>query len=215
MDELELLKKDWKNKEKDLPKLSYNEIYNMLWKRSSSLVKWIFYISIFEFVLYVALPFIFPGFYKNQAEQMEQLHVKLFSDIITYSAYVVLIFFMGWFFYNYKRISATDNVKQLMKTILNTRKSVRYYVFYNLVVVGLFAVIIFIAQVNYDPNIIQAIEKANENGKATLFWVMIIGLMILTVVVMIGLMWLFYQLLYGILLRKLKKNYKELEQIEI
>ena len=50
MDELELLKKDWQKKEKDLPKLSYDDIYKMIWKKSSSFVKWIFYISIIEFV---------------------------------------------------------------------------------------------------------------------------------------------------------------------
>ncbi len=47
MDELELLKKDWQNKEEHLPKnLSYDEIYKMIWKKSSSIVKWIFYISL-------------------------------------------------------------------------------------------------------------------------------------------------------------------------
>jgi len=35
MDELELLKKDWQNKEEHLPKLSYEEIYTMIWKKSS------------------------------------------------------------------------------------------------------------------------------------------------------------------------------------
>ena len=42
MDELELLKKDWRKKEEYLPKLSYDEIYKMIWKKSSSIVKWIF-----------------------------------------------------------------------------------------------------------------------------------------------------------------------------
>jgi len=51
MDELDLLKKDWQNKEEHLPKLSYNELYNMIWKKSSSIVKWILIISILELVL--------------------------------------------------------------------------------------------------------------------------------------------------------------------
>ena len=51
VDELELLKKDWQKKDEYLPKLSYDEIYQMIWKKSSSIVKWIFYISIIEFVI--------------------------------------------------------------------------------------------------------------------------------------------------------------------
>ena len=34
MDELELLKKDWQSREQKLPKLSYEDIYKMLLKKS-------------------------------------------------------------------------------------------------------------------------------------------------------------------------------------
>ena len=37
MDELELLKKDWKKKESSYPKLTYNEIYKLIHKKSSSI----------------------------------------------------------------------------------------------------------------------------------------------------------------------------------
>ena len=62
MDELELLKKDWQKKEGLMPKLSYDEIYSMLWKKSSSIVKWIFIISIIEFVFWLAISFAFINF---------------------------------------------------------------------------------------------------------------------------------------------------------
>ena len=51
MDNLDLLKKDWKKQEKSIPQLSYDELYKLIWKRSSSIVKWIFFISIIEFGL--------------------------------------------------------------------------------------------------------------------------------------------------------------------
>lgn len=47
-DELEILKSDWKKRHTELPKLSYNEIYKMLFKKSTTIVKWIFIISIAE-----------------------------------------------------------------------------------------------------------------------------------------------------------------------
>jgi len=45
-DELELLKKDWQKQSEALPKLTAEEIYPMLHKKSSSIVKWIFIISL-------------------------------------------------------------------------------------------------------------------------------------------------------------------------
>ena len=39
MDELELLKNDWQKDNANYPKLTYDEIYKMLLKKSSSIVK--------------------------------------------------------------------------------------------------------------------------------------------------------------------------------
>ncbi len=57
MDELELLKKDWQKEDSKYPKLTYNEIYKMILKKSSSIVKWIFIISLLEFVFWTLISF--------------------------------------------------------------------------------------------------------------------------------------------------------------
>ena len=54
MDELELLKKDWQENQK-FPKLSKQEIYALLHKKSSSIVKWIFILSLIEFSFWTVL----------------------------------------------------------------------------------------------------------------------------------------------------------------
>jgi len=41
------------------------------------------------------------------------------------------------------------------------------------------------------------------------------GILGLIVVAIFGIFWLFYRLLYGILLRKLYNNYKELKKIDL
>jgi len=48
MEELDLLKKAWKKDTHSLEQVSEVEIYKMLHKKSSSIVKWIFYISLIE-----------------------------------------------------------------------------------------------------------------------------------------------------------------------
>ena len=74
MDELDLLKKDWKKQDKSLPHLSYDELYKMIWKRSSSIVKWIFIISIIEFFLGAILNLALAD--DDYWERMEKFHIR-------------------------------------------------------------------------------------------------------------------------------------------
>ena len=55
MEELDLLKKDWKKQEVHQPKLSYDDIDKMMVKKSSSLVKWVFYVSLLELGFGIAI----------------------------------------------------------------------------------------------------------------------------------------------------------------
>ena len=53
MDELDLIKKDWQNRTKNLPSYSKEELFPMIQKKSSSSVKWILIISILEFSFWI------------------------------------------------------------------------------------------------------------------------------------------------------------------
>ena len=68
MDELKRLKKDWQENLK-FPKLSKDEIYKLLHKKSSSIVKRIFVFSLIEFGFWSLLGDI-DFFYKRQVEQL-------------------------------------------------------------------------------------------------------------------------------------------------
>jgi len=56
-------------------------------------------------------------------------------------------------------------------------------------------------------------KMVNETNYHILFVTLVI--MLLTIVVFVGLFWMFYRLLYGILLQKLNSNYKELKKIDL
>ena len=58
MKELDLLKKDWQ-KDTAFEQVSEVEIYKMLHKKSSSIVKWILIVSLLEFVVLNATAFAF------------------------------------------------------------------------------------------------------------------------------------------------------------
>ena len=122
MDELELLKKDWQKQEETLPKLSYDDIYKMIWKKSSSIVKWIFYISIAEFIFWIAMTLI-PINSEDITGPGAQF-VKVSEWVLEITAFVIIIYFIYQFYQNYQKISVTDSARDLMKKIIKTRKTV-------------------------------------------------------------------------------------------
>lgn len=212
MDELELLKKDWQKKEDGLPKLSYDQIYKMIWKKSSSVVKWIFYISIVEFLFWITISFIPLG--NKGVDLPEGNFITIVNRILTISQFVIIIYFMFQFYQNYKKISVTDSARDLMKKIIATRKTVMRYVWFNL---GLFAItmVIVFAEVlvlNPPPELSERIVNSDSSF---VVW-LILGVGLLAAIVFFGLLiWLFYRLLYGLLLKRLTLNYKELKKLEV
>ena len=204
MDELDLLKKDWKKQESSFQQISEKEIYGMLHKRSSSIVKWILIISILEFLILRILDLsIFLD--NDYSKRMKENHIYDFEKIVTIFNFVILLVFIYFFYQNLKTINSSSSVKKLMQDIINTRKIVKYYVWYNLVLVGFTSAIVIYCQFMYDKNINQLYDKYE------MFF--ILGGFFFVLIILF-LFWLFYKLLYGILLRRLQKNYNELKKID-
>ncbi len=212
MDELELLKKDWKKQESSFHQISEKEIYGMLHKRSSSIVKWIMIISVLELLLWLSISFLTAD--EQYFKTLKLYHLDTFMPIMSVISYGVILFFIFLFFKNYKAINTTDNVKQLMKNILKTRKTVKYYVWYNLGITAISMIIVFIFQFMYDPSINKMINNASSNIDPNTFYCIMILVYAVVIIVFIGLIWLFYRLLYGILMKRLQKNFDELKKIE-
>lgn len=213
MDELDLLKKDWKKNDTQYPKISEQEIYAMLHQKSSSIVKWIFIISVLEIMLWTVISYFTAD--ENYFKTLENYHIDTLMKVFTFVNYVVIGVFIFLFYKNFKRINTTDSVKSLMKSILKTRKTVQYYIWYNLGMIGLTFIIIMIATFKYDNRINEIAVKASGSDSNTLFWVVLIGFTFIFFVIIFGLFWLFYRLIYGYLLRRLHKNYEELKKIDL
>ena len=143
MDELELLKKDWKKQESSFQQISENEIYGMLHKGSSSIVKWIMIISVLELVLWASISFFTAD--EEYFNTLKMYHLDTVMPIISVINYGVILFFIYLFFKNYRTINTTDTVKQLMQSILKTRKTVKYYVWYNLAMAAFSFILVFIS----------------------------------------------------------------------
>lgn len=217
MDELELLKKDWQRKGEDLPKLSFDEIYRMLWKRSSSIVKWIFYISLAELVFWIFMSGL-PFFWKSVQKRFNETYGNGEQTFVVFSSIfgvMVVLIFIYYLFKAYKSISTVDSVKKLMERILHTRRIVRYYVIYNLIMAVILTMYTFYSLFTQDERTMQLLNTVKENGSELRFWLISGLIVVASIGFMVGAIWLFYRLVYGILLKRLNKNYKELQRLEI
>ena len=200
MDQLEILKKDWKKQEGTLPKLSKAELTKLIYKKSSSVVKWIFIISILEFVV----PYLIILITGNESSEKmyEELGLSNFMTKFYIVSYVIIFGFILMFYKNYRMISANANPKVLMQNIIKTRKTVKYYIWFNLVALAIISVVVlnkvFISN--------EFLEKIPEGTNMIFVWL----ISMLLILVLVALLWLFYRLIYGILLNKLKENYNEL-----
>jgi hypothetical protein len=215
MDHLELLKQTWQNREQELPQLSYQDIYQMLLKKSSSIVKWIFFISIGELIFWTVLAFFVPESTKEINNGIGLKDTFIIINIIHYTIFAVFIYL---FYKNYRSIRVTDTIKKLMKSILSTRRTVKYFVIYN---VGASILLLIGVNIYYYTKKEQLYELMVENFEGysaipqesftSVFFIsqLIFG------VVLVGLILLFYRIIYGILLKRLKRNYNELRKIEI
>ena len=215
-DELELLKKDWQKKEAHLPKLSYQAIHNMIWKKSSSIVKWILVISILEITL-PNLIYLSPSFREDQFFDNTSKFNTMFI-VLNIFYYSVVSYFIYQFYRRYKEISVLASAKNLMHQIIKTRKTVKHYIIFCLSM-GLLYFSFFVFGIYLSDEFLQAIlagigGKSNgiplEKIRIAAIWILSIGGIVFTAIAG-GI----YFLLYGLLLRKLKRNYNDLKQLEV
>jgi len=212
MEELDLLKKAWKKDTHSFEQVTETEIYKMIHKKSSSIVKWILIISILEFALWTAVSLCY-----NTDDVIKSLNAEnflVYLKVINYINYAVVFFFIYCFYRNYAKISTITSTKQLMQDILRTRKTVQYYVWYNLSMVFICTILGFVMAFIYNPEI-DTLKYKIAHDESNLILVETIAILVLIPLIAVGIFWLIYRLLYGILLRKLQGNYKDLKKIDL
>jgi uncharacterized membrane protein len=212
MDQLEQLKKQWITSGSTYPKYSAGELTGFIAKRSSSIVKWLFYIALTEFSLFGLLSVLT---YDTENQEHAQ---KIAGDFFYYGSYVlhyvVLIIFICFFYKNHRNIRAEQPTRSLMKNILKTRRTMQWYIWYNLGYIMVFTVAFSVLVLLNDPVITEMTQKIDTKNMIT-FNLAFIGIAMLLAAVLCGVFYLIYSLIYGILLRKLNTNYQELKKMDV
>ena len=211
MDLLDKYKKAWINQPEETDTFSALEIYKLAHSKSSSIVKWIFIIALLEFVFWTSLNLFKPeDFYKIYSD----LNLMSFINIFKIFHYLIVVAFLFLFYKNYKKISLIDNTKSLIKSILGIRKTVKYYVIYNLAMVFLISIIVNVTMFSDSDKLLKTMNPKNLSIDISLVLAITIITQIIILIVGLVFLWLFYKLLYGILLKKLNTNYTELTKLD-
>lgn len=213
MEELDVLKKAWKNQDTTYDQVSEKDIYAMLHKKSSSIVKWILIISIIEFVFWNIISFAFSD--EKYQSKLENYGIEDIMFVVNVINYIIIAGFIYVFYKNYRSISTLDSTSKLMQSIVNTRKTVQNYIWYNLFIVTLTIVISIVMMFSHNPDMISLMNQQVSEGHESIFICFCVVISMVFIALVIGIFWLFYRLIYGILLKKLFANYKELKKIEV
>ena len=216
--DLDDFKKTWQQ-EPVQPKYNTSEIELMLNKSSRNYVKYILWISIVEFILIFGVNLYYTYLGEETADLTNVLgklgidnsedfkntltQIYLVLKIVSLSMTAAFIYF---FYQNYRKINVESNLKKLILQIIRFKKTVQLFILANIVLLIVFSLIlgIYIFSVFSQQNI--------ELTNSTMFG-FFTGLLV-TVGISVVLIWLYYRVVYGFILKRLGRNLDQLRKIE-
>lgn len=216
--DLDSFKKTWQEQPVK-PKYDNNEILKMLNKKSRNYMKYIFWISVIEFLFFSVLG-VFYLIQSNESDSflsiLEKMGVHKSSQLVAKLDNIYLIvkilslvvtgFFVLKFYQNYRKIKIEEDLKLFIIRIITFKKTVNAFILTN---IGLLLVLMsaFIGFTFYIINI-QNIEVNNST---------LIGFLVGSItgtILCVSLIWVYYRLVYGIIISRLDKNLNQLKEIE-
>ena len=162
MDELELLKKDWKeNKSDDFKNYTEKELFAMTKKRSVSIAKWVFIIALLELGFWFLIGYLMPSSSEDKEYYEVLNNIPLIKGILyvlgefaTYLPYV----FIGLLLYLNFKIKREENPKKLMEKILLMKKCIQWYIRIFLGEIVVFFIISMILSFYIESNSLEGAE---------------------------------------------------------
>lgn len=216
--DIDILKKTWQETPVK-PKYGSSEILEMLNSKSRNYVKYIFWISVAEFLVFLGITvyYIINGdegssFIRilekigvKRTEKLEMDFEHLYFGLKMLSL-LVTAFFVMIFYRNYRKIHVESNLKKLILQIVRFRKTVNAFILTN---IGL--LVVFTAVLTFFVFRTMAAQEIHLNNPTLIGFVTGI---VITLLLSIALIWLYYRVVYGILVNRLGRNLKQLEEIE-
>jgi len=216
--DLDSFKKTWQEQPVK-PKYDNNEILKMLNKKSRNYMKYIFWISVIEFLFFSVLG-VFYLIQSNESDSflsiLEKMGVHKDSQLVAKLDNIYLVvkilslvvtgFFVLKFYQNYRKIKIEEDLKLFIIRIITFKKTVNAFILTN---IGLLLVLIS-ALIGFTFYILNA---QNIEFNSSTFTGFIVGIIVSTILC-VSLIWVYYRLVYGIIISRLDKNLNQLKEIE-
>lgn len=215
--DLDHIKKTWQQEVQ--PKYDSQSIETMLNKSSRNYVKFILWISIAEFLLILGLN-IYYSFFGDYSGSfiniLGKLGVKNSTELQANFAHLYFVLktisllltgvFVVLFYQKYKKINVESNLKKFILQIISFKKIVNTFIIANIALLVVFTAVltVFTFRILAQQNI--HLSHLTLIG----FITGIIGMTLISTV----LIWLYYRVVYGIVMKRLEGNLNELQNME-
>lgn len=216
--DIDSLKKTWQDQSISDGYDQY-DIEVMLNKKSRNYVRYILWISIAEFIVFGLINFIAlfsTNFHTDFTNILNKLQIKNQTQVefsldriynwMKILSLLITGIFVIVFYRNYKKIDVESNLRKFITHIISFKKTVNLFIFSNI-----FLLVLFIGSMISLLTI--TIRQQNIHVDNPTFWSLIFAVC-LSLLISIVLILLYYKLAYGILLKRLSRNLKQLEKIE-
>lgn len=216
--DIDNFKKTWQE-QKVPPIYSSTEIEAMLNKSSRNYVKYILWISIAEFLIILCLNIYYTflgddsnnfisilgrlGVQDSAELQADFAHLYFILKIISL---ILTAIFVVKFYLNYRRIHVEANLKKLILQIITFKKTVNLFILANVTLLILFTAVLTVFVFT-----VLAEQSIHLNNPTLIGFVT--GLVFMTVLSVL-LIWVYYRIVYGIILKRLGRNLAELQKID-
>ncbi|MEG0188697.1 hypothetical protein [Algoriella sp.] len=212
--ELDDLKSIW-GSIKEEEKFDQNQIFQMLKKKSSTTIKWLFIFTFCEFILFISynLYVLISGksLFNNEVKSLVEQKTIHNYEIASVLGIAITFGFLVMAYRYFRKIDLNQSVVDLMKNIISFRRLVNLFILFTVL-----SLIISSAPFYYElGQSIYLAKHANDIKplveNATIYgWIAIITAV--AFIIIIGTV--YYGIIYFLFLRKLQQNLRELREIK-
>ena len=212
--ELDDLKSIW-GSIKEEEKFDQNQIFQMLKKKSSTTIKWLFIFTFCEFILFISynLYVLISGksLFNNEVKSLVEQKTIHNYEIASVLGIAITFGFLVMAYRYFRKIDLNQSVVDLMKNIISFRRLVNLFILFTVL-----SLIISSAPFYYElGQSIYLAKHANDIKplveNATIYgWIAIITA--IAFIIIIGTV--YYGIIYFLFLRKLQQNLRELREIK-
>ncbi len=212
------LKSVWQNQKVE-DAYQQSDIEAMLNTKSRNYVKYLLWISLLEFFIFITLliySLVSKDDHVNFREILSRLHLQNQNEILHTMDKIYLVIkilslsltgiFVYLFYKSYRKISVEDNLKQFILRIISFKRKVNAFIIINVILL-----VVYIVSFSIYLSIVMGEQSVQLSETTKLgFIIGIIVALLLSILLII----LYYKIFYGILLKRLSKNLEQLRLIE-